>query len=82
MYKRNLHSLWDCFNLLHVLGACQVHRQCPLTFAVWKFQNLPGNFQKVCVLLFAHAWAKEGKKWDCHKSGSQNYDSDSQKYWH
>lgn len=37
MYKHHLHSLWDCFNLLCVLGACQVYSQCRLTIAVWKF---------------------------------------------
>lgn len=41
--------------------------KCPLTFAVWKFQNLHSTYQTVCVLLFALALAKEGKKRGCHE---------------
>lgn len=38
--------------MLCVLDAWQVYRRCPLTFAVWKFQNLQSNYQKVLCPAF------------------------------
>jgi len=49
------------------LGVCQVYRQCPLRVAVWKFQNLHRDYQKVCDLLFTLALAKEQKKQGSHE---------------